>query len=98
MCVCVCLCVCTCFQCDLMDQNLLNFLPAVEHSDIYKALSSHVLEGETLTPEYLKSMHVSYSQISSYSSLTIISYVVISCFFIKENTTIRLGKCLGFET
>ncbi|XP_061636709.1 circadian locomoter output cycles protein kaput isoform X2 [Phyllopteryx taeniolatus] len=40
--------------CDLVDQNLLNFLPRGEHSDIYKLLSSHVSEGETLTPEYLK--------------------------------------------
>ncbi|XP_027883039.1 circadian locomoter output cycles protein kaput isoform X3 [Xiphophorus couchianus] len=39
---------------DLVDQNLLNFLPSGEHSDVYKALSSHVTEGETLTPEYLK--------------------------------------------
>uniref|UniRef100_A0A669BTT0 Circadian locomoter output cycles protein kaput n=1 Tax=Oreochromis niloticus TaxID=8128 RepID=A0A669BTT0_ORENI len=40
---------------DLVDQNLLNFLPVGEHSEVYKALSSHVMEGETLTPEYLKS-------------------------------------------
>lgn len=40
---------------DLVDQNLLNFLPAGEHSQVYKALSSHVMEGETLTPEYMKS-------------------------------------------
>ncbi|XP_061539287.1 circadian locomoter output cycles protein kaput isoform X3 [Phycodurus eques] len=40
--------------CDLVDQNLLKFLPRGEHSDIYKLLSSHVSEGETLTPEYLK--------------------------------------------
>uniref|UniRef100_A0A3B4VL88 Circadian locomoter output cycles protein kaput n=1 Tax=Seriola dumerili TaxID=41447 RepID=A0A3B4VL88_SERDU len=39
---------------DLVDQNLLNFLPVGEHSDVYKALSSHIMEGETLTPEYLK--------------------------------------------
>ncbi|XP_056131935.1 circadian locomoter output cycles protein kaput [Lampris incognitus] len=39
---------------DLVDQNLLNFLPMGEHSDVYKALSSHILEGETLTPEFLK--------------------------------------------
>ncbi|XP_054646662.1 circadian locomoter output cycles protein kaput isoform X2 [Dunckerocampus dactyliophorus] len=39
---------------DLVDQNLLNFLPRGEHSDVYKMLSSHVTEGETLTPEYLK--------------------------------------------
>ncbi|XP_067368321.1 circadian locomoter output cycles protein kaput isoform X3 [Channa argus] len=39
---------------DLVDQNLLNFLPMGEHSHVYKALSSHIMEGETLTPEYLK--------------------------------------------
>uniref|UniRef100_A0A671N2X0 Circadian locomoter output cycles protein kaput n=1 Tax=Sinocyclocheilus anshuiensis TaxID=1608454 RepID=A0A671N2X0_9TELE len=39
---------------DLVDQNLLNFLPLVEHSEVYKALSTHMLEGETLTPDYLK--------------------------------------------
>ncbi|XP_061593980.1 circadian locomoter output cycles protein kaput isoform X2 [Cololabis saira] len=39
---------------DLVDQNLLNFLPAGEHSDVYKALSSHGLEGDPGTPEFLK--------------------------------------------
>lgn len=43
-------------QSDLVDQNLLNFLPVGEQSDVYKALSSHIMEGETITPEYLKSM------------------------------------------
>ncbi|XP_027030290.1 clock circadian regulator b isoform X2 [Tachysurus fulvidraco] len=38
---------------DLVDQNLLNFLPVCEHTDVYKALSSHP-EGENLSPEYLK--------------------------------------------
>lgn len=38
---------------DLVDQNLLNFLPVGEHTDVYKALSSHP-EGENLSPEYLK--------------------------------------------
>ncbi len=44
-----------CFQSDLVDQNLLNFLPLGEHSEVFKALSTHILEGETLTPDYLKS-------------------------------------------
>ncbi|XP_053469544.1 circadian locomoter output cycles protein kaput [Ictalurus furcatus] len=39
---------------DLVDQNLLNFLPLGEHSEVYKALSTHILEGESLTPDYLK--------------------------------------------
>lgn len=41
-------------QSDLVDQNLLNFLPLGEHSEVYKALSTHILEGESLTPDYLK--------------------------------------------
>ncbi|XP_029003670.1 circadian locomoter output cycles protein kaput [Betta splendens] len=40
--------------CDLVEQNLLDFLPVGEHTDVYKALSSHITDGETLTPEYLK--------------------------------------------
>ncbi|KAI5090431.1 circadian locomoter output cycles protein kaput isoform X2, partial [Silurus meridionalis] len=39
---------------DLVDQNLLNFLPLGEHSEVYKVLSTHILEGESLTPDYLK--------------------------------------------
>uniref|UniRef100_A0A8C5EKC3 Circadian locomoter output cycles protein kaput n=1 Tax=Gouania willdenowi TaxID=441366 RepID=A0A8C5EKC3_GOUWI len=39
---------------DLVHQNLLNFLPVGEQSDVYKALSSHVIEGETPTSEFLK--------------------------------------------
>uniref|UniRef100_A0A8B9K0C9 Circadian locomoter output cycles protein kaput n=1 Tax=Astyanax mexicanus TaxID=7994 RepID=A0A8B9K0C9_ASTMX len=39
---------------DLVDQNLLNFLPLGEHSEVYKALSTHILEGESHTPDYLK--------------------------------------------
>lgn len=63
-CCCCCWChvvkLCPLFQSDLVDQNLLNFLPAGEHSEVYKALSSHIMEGETLTPEYLKSMSTFY--------------------------------------
>ncbi|XP_076990004.1 neuronal PAS domain-containing protein 2 isoform X2 [Tamandua tetradactyla] len=40
---------------DVMDQNLLNFLPEQEHSDVYKMLSSHMLVTDSSSPEYLKS-------------------------------------------
>ncbi|XP_053445909.1 neuronal PAS domain-containing protein 2 isoform X1 [Nycticebus coucang] len=39
---------------DVMDQNLLNFLPEQEHSEVYKMLSSHMLVTESPSPEYLK--------------------------------------------
>ncbi|NWX23372.1 CLOCK protein, partial [Nyctiprogne leucopyga] len=40
---------------DLADQSVFNFIPEGEHSEIYKILSSHLLESDSLTPEYLKS-------------------------------------------
>uniref|UniRef100_A0A8C2V3T2 Neuronal PAS domain protein 2 n=1 Tax=Chinchilla lanigera TaxID=34839 RepID=A0A8C2V3T2_CHILA len=40
---------------DVMDQNLLNFLPEQEHSEVYKMLSSHMLLTESPSPEFLKS-------------------------------------------
>ena len=47
--------MCVCVQSDLLDQNLLNFLPLGEHSDVYKALSNHPTDSETLGADYLKS-------------------------------------------
>ncbi|XP_072108791.1 circadian locomoter output cycles protein kaput isoform X2 [Mobula birostris] len=38
---------------DLLDQNLLTFLPEVEHSTVYKFLSSQILESDSLIPDYL---------------------------------------------
>ncbi|XP_064418902.1 circadian locomoter output cycles protein kaput [Latimeria chalumnae] len=40
---------------DLVDQSLLNFLPEREHSEVYKILSTPLLESGSLTPEHLKS-------------------------------------------
>lgn len=40
-------------QSDIMDQNLLNFLPEQEHSDIYKILSSHMLVTDSASLNYL---------------------------------------------
>lgn len=37
-----------------MDQNLLNFIPEQEHSEVYKMLSSHVLVTDSPSPGYLK--------------------------------------------
>uniref|UniRef100_A0A667XFA7 Circadian locomoter output cycles protein kaput n=1 Tax=Myripristis murdjan TaxID=586833 RepID=A0A667XFA7_9TELE len=39
---------------DLVDQNLLNFLPLGEHSEVYKALSTHPTDAESLGSDYLK--------------------------------------------
>lgn len=42
------------FQSDLVDQNLLNFLPVAEHTEVYKALASHP-DIANLSSDYLKS-------------------------------------------
>ncbi|XP_077158116.1 circadian locomoter output cycles protein kaput [Paroedura picta] len=39
---------------DLVDQSIFNFIPEGEHSEVYKILSTHLLESDSLTPEYLK--------------------------------------------
>ncbi|XP_069747125.1 neuronal PAS domain-containing protein 2-like isoform X2 [Narcine bancroftii] len=38
---------------DIINQNLLNFLPEQERREIYKLLSSHTLETDTILPDYL---------------------------------------------
>uniref|UniRef100_A0A8C5XA95 Neuronal PAS domain protein 2 n=1 Tax=Malurus cyaneus samueli TaxID=2593467 RepID=A0A8C5XA95_9PASS len=45
--------------CDVLDQNLLNFLPEQEHSEIYKMLSSCMLMTDSASSDYLKSKLVS---------------------------------------
>uniref|UniRef100_A0A671YE80 Circadian locomoter output cycles protein kaput n=1 Tax=Sparus aurata TaxID=8175 RepID=A0A671YE80_SPAAU len=39
---------------DLVDQNMLNFLPIGEHSEVYKALSTHPTDPESLSTDFLK--------------------------------------------
>ncbi|XP_075422474.1 circadian locomoter output cycles protein kaput isoform X3 [Ascaphus truei] len=39
---------------DLVDQSIFNFVPEREHSEVYEILSTHMLENDSLTPEYLK--------------------------------------------
>ncbi|XP_043547637.1 neuronal PAS domain-containing protein 2-like isoform X1 [Chiloscyllium plagiosum] len=40
---------------DVIDQNLLNFLPEQEHEEIFKLLSSHTLVTDAVLPHYLNS-------------------------------------------
>ncbi|NXD20180.1 NPAS2 protein, partial [Spelaeornis formosus] len=40
--------------CDVLDQNLLNFLPEQEHSEIYKMLSSCMVMTDSASSDYLK--------------------------------------------
>nr|DBA20961.1 TPA: hypothetical protein GDO54_017690 [Pyxicephalus adspersus] len=37
---------------DLVDQNILNFLPEREHGEVYKMLAPHILMTEPITPDF----------------------------------------------
>ncbi|CAL8281565.1 unnamed protein product [Arctogadus glacialis] len=46
---------------DMVDQNILNFLPEREHSDVYKLLSSHKLSSDPASSDFLDSeSHVEF--------------------------------------
>ncbi|XP_010778324.1 neuronal PAS domain-containing protein 2 [Notothenia coriiceps] len=40
---------------DMVDQNILNFLPEREHGEVYKLLSSHMLVTDPIAAEFLES-------------------------------------------
>ncbi|XP_056141360.1 neuronal PAS domain-containing protein 2 [Lampris incognitus] len=40
---------------DMVDQNILNFLPEREHGEVYKLLSSHMLMTDPITADFLES-------------------------------------------
>uniref|UniRef100_A0A8C9SXS7 Neuronal PAS domain protein 2 n=1 Tax=Scleropages formosus TaxID=113540 RepID=A0A8C9SXS7_SCLFO len=39
---------------DMVDQNILNFLPEREHGEVYKLLSSHMLMGDPVAADFLE--------------------------------------------
>ncbi|XP_041076686.1 neuronal PAS domain-containing protein 2-like isoform X2 [Polyodon spathula] len=39
---------------DMVDQNILNFLPDLEHGEVYKLLSSHVLPTDPIAADFLE--------------------------------------------
>lgn len=43
-----------------MDQNILNFLPEREQSDVYKLLSSHVLMTDPVATDFLHGKFLSF--------------------------------------
>lgn len=46
-------------QSDMVDQNILNFLPEREHGEVYKLLSSHMLMNDPIASDYLDSEYPS---------------------------------------
>ncbi|PKU43785.1 neuronal pas hypothetical protein [Limosa lapponica baueri] len=56
--------------CDVLDQNLLNFLPEQEHSEIYKMLSSCMVMTDSASSDYLKMMQFGKGKSCCYRFLT----------------------------
>lgn len=57
-------------QSDMVDQNILNFLPEREHGEVYKLLSSHMLMSDPIAADFLD---------SEYSPESICSRVALVC-------------------
>uniref|UniRef100_A0A8C6YL24 Circadian locomoter output cycles protein kaput n=1 Tax=Naja naja TaxID=35670 RepID=A0A8C6YL24_NAJNA len=70
---------------DLVDQSIFNFVPEGEHSEVYKILSTHLLESDSLTPEYLKSKN----------QLEFCCHMLRGTIDPKEQPTYEYVKCIG---
>ncbi|XP_019382045.1 PREDICTED: circadian locomoter output cycles protein kaput isoform X2 [Gavialis gangeticus] len=70
---------------DLVDQSIFNFVPEGEHSEVYKILSNHLPESDSLTPEYLKSKN----------QLEFCCHMLRGTIDPKEQTTYEYVKFIG---
>ncbi|XP_069487738.1 circadian locomoter output cycles protein kaput isoform X2 [Ambystoma mexicanum] len=70
---------------DLVDQSIFNFVPEGEHSEVYKILSTHMLESDSLTPEYLKTKN----------QLEFACHMLRGTLDPKEPTTYEYVNCIG---
>lgn len=53
-------------QSDMVDQNILNFLPEREHGEVYKLLSSHMLLTESSAVDLINSSEYTIYRLKSY--------------------------------
>jgi len=65
-------------QSDMVDQNILNFLPEREHGEVYKLLSSHMLLAEPSAVDLLNSSECIHTQTITHLK-TQKQYVVRAC-------------------
>uniref|UniRef100_A0A670YGM0 Circadian locomoter output cycles protein kaput n=1 Tax=Pseudonaja textilis TaxID=8673 RepID=A0A670YGM0_PSETE len=70
---------------DLVDQSIFNFVPEGEHSEVYKILSTRLLESDSLIPEYLKSKN----------QLEFCCHMLRGTIDPKEPPTYEYVKCIG---
>ncbi|XP_028923958.1 circadian clock protein PASD1 isoform X1 [Ornithorhynchus anatinus] len=88
---------------DLVDQNILNFLPEREQSEVYKLLSPHVLMTDPVAADFLNTekqiefcCHLARGRLDSNEPLTYeyVKFVVEFKFF----THVPTPSCNGFES
>lgn len=88
---------------DMVDQNILNFLPEREHADVYKLLSSHMLLTESSTVDLLNSnethvefcCHIARGNIDPKEPPTY-EYVKFVGDF-KFHNNVPLSSCNGYD-
>ncbi|KAJ8276493.1 hypothetical protein COCON_G00082450 [Conger conger] len=87
---------------DMVDQNILNFLPEREHGDVYKLLSSHMLMTDPITADFLKNethiefcCHLARGNIDPKEPATY-EYVKFVGDF-KFHNNVPTSSCNGFE-
>nr|XP_056717976.1 neuronal PAS domain-containing protein 2 [Euleptes europaea] len=87
---------------DIVDKNLLNFLPEQEHSDICKMLSSHMLVVDSASSNYLKSdndleFHCHFLR-GSLNPKEFPTYEYIKCVGnFQSYTHVPISTCNGFD-
>ncbi|XP_067112929.1 neuronal PAS domain-containing protein 2 isoform X2 [Osmerus mordax] len=87
---------------DMVDQNILNFLPELEHGEVYKLLSSHMLMTDPLAADFLDSeshvefcCHLARGNIDPKEPSTY-EYVKFVGDF-KFHNNVPTSSCNGFE-
>ncbi|XP_073501579.1 circadian locomoter output cycles protein kaput isoform X3 [Phyllobates terribilis] len=70
---------------DLVDQSIFNFIPEGEHSEIYKILSTHMMESASLGSDYLKTKN----------ELEFCCHMLRGTVDPKEPATYEFVKCIG---
>ncbi|KAJ8396779.1 hypothetical protein AAFF_G00013780 [Aldrovandia affinis] len=87
---------------DMVDQNILNFLPDGEHGDVYKLLSSHMLMADPVSAHFLENetqiefcCHLSRGNVDPKEAPTFEYVKFVGDFKFQNN--VPTSSCNGFE-
>ncbi|XP_039622222.1 neuronal PAS domain-containing protein 2 [Polypterus senegalus] len=88
---------------DMVDQNILNFLPEREHGEVYKLLSSHMLLTDSVSADFLESEnHIEFCCHLARGSINLSEPPVYECVKFtgdfKFYNHVPTSSCNGFES